>query len=265
MDTGKEPSGSACRPLNHEGIPASLFHERKRAELMFCWFGNQTDTISFGRQEQKTKDERRMIHYIKGKYTGTFRDGIVIETGGIGFEVHVPAASRFYTQTEGTEITAYTALLVREDDMSLYGFSERQDLTVFRLLTTVTGVGAKAAMSMLSALSASEICRAILYEDADQLTRAPGIGKKTANRIVLELKDKIDGLEGLSEMPSETGTAENRGADDPQGGSSEEAILALISLGFPRNQAADAVASSGEPDEPVEELIRRALKYLSKY
>lgn len=206
-----------------------------------------------------------MIHYIKGKYAGNFRDGVIIETGGIGFEICVPAASRFYTQEEGSDMMAHTALLVREDDMSLYGFPERADLSVFRLLTTVSGVGAKAAMAMLSAMSATEICLAIRHEDADQLTRAQGIGKKTANRIILELKDKVEQLEKLTGLSMETEEAGGRRAIDPQGGSEEEAILALVSLGFSRNQAADAVAAAGEPEEPVEEIIRKALKYLAKY
>lgn len=205
-----------------------------------------------------------MIHYIKGKYAGNFRDGVIIETGGIGFEICVPAASRFYTQEEGSDMMAHTALLVREDDMSLYGFPERTDLAVFRLLTTVSGVGAKAAMAMLSAMSATEICLAIRHEDADQLTRAQGIGKKTANRIVLELKDKIDQLGELTDLSMEKEESGGRKAPDPQGGSGE-AILALVSLGFSRNQAADAVAAAGEPEEPVEEIIRKALKYLAKY
>ncbi len=141
-----------------------------------------------------------MLHYIKGTLTMKYADKVVIETGGIGFELSVPGNSGLYLAKEGTDVTAYTAMIVKEDDISLCGFSDENELELFNKLITVNGVGAKAAMAILSAMPADEIRKAILFEDAVTLTKANGIGKKTAQRIVLDLKDQLDGAD-LSFIP----------------------------------------------------------------
>ena len=133
-----------------------------------------------------------MIQYIKGIYGGRFPGGVILETNGIGYMVHVPENSTIYVAEEGQSVKAYTRMIFREDDVSLYGFSNPEELRFFDQLITVNGVGAKAALSILSILPPSEIQKAILFQDVALLTRANGIGKKTAERIVLELKDKID-------------------------------------------------------------------------
>ncbi|MDF3003461.1 MAG: ruvA, partial [Bacillota bacterium] len=132
-----------------------------------------------------------MFHYIKGVAAMRFEGGIVIETGGIGYEIFVPDNSPVYLAESGQTVMVYTVMAVREDDVSLYGFHDKETLELFKKLITVNGVGAKAAMSILSIMPAGEIKKAIVFEDAAALTKANGIGKKIAQRITLELKDKM--------------------------------------------------------------------------
>lgn len=193
-----------------------------------------------------------MIHYIKGKISLKMETGIVVENIGIGYEILIPDNSPLYAAKEDEEVTIYTALVVREDDMSLYGFHDRENLDLFYTLRTVNGVGPKVAMALLSVLSSSDIKMAIGSEDAVSLTRAPGIGKKTALRIVLELKDKFkDFDQGSSpEDVKITGSVKT------------EAINGLTGLGFSRSEALEAIKTvdTGGEDLTTEELIRQALR-----
>ena len=141
-----------------------------------------------------------MLHYIKGTLAMKMASEIVVEAGGLGYEITVPANSSVYLAHEGDQVTVYTAMMVREDDVSLYGFGDKNELDTFRKLITVSGVGAKAAIAILSAMPLHEVHQAIILEDAKSLTRANGIGKKTAERIVLELKDKIGALDSSEDI-----------------------------------------------------------------
>lgn len=198
-----------------------------------------------------------MLHYIKGKYMMRIDGGVVVETGGIGFEINVPDNSAVYLASEGDNVSLFLNMIVREDDMSLYGFSEKEGLELFKKLITVNGVGAKAAMAILSIAPVNEIRKAIVFEDADFLTRASGIGKKTAQRVVLELKDKI-GDAGIStvDMPV---VSDVRAAG---GDSRQEALSALMALGYSRMEAMTAVSSVPDEGLSSEEYIKRALKKL---
>lgn len=200
-----------------------------------------------------------MLHYIKGILTMRIEGGVVVEAGGLGYEVFVPDNSAVYLAQEGESVTLYLYMAVREDDVSLYGFSEREGLTLFKQLITVSGVGAKAAMAILSVAPVSEMKKAIAFEDVDFLTRASGVGKKTAQRIVLELKDKIgsiaDGSAGVS-------VSADIGALGGEAGNRAEAINALISLGYSRTEAANAVSAVADEDLTSEEYIKQALKKL---
>ena len=191
-----------------------------------------------------------MLDYIRGRITMQFEGGLVVETGGIGYRVFVPDNSTLYLRTEHEETLVHVAMIVREDDISLFGFQDRATLDLFQQLRTVNGVGARVALAILSALPADAIRKAILFEDAATLTRANGIGKKTAQRIVLELKDKVAGGD-LSPAPENGGT---------NGGGKAEAIDALVNLGFSRTEAALAVASAEGDDLTTEDYIRRALR-----
>lgn len=204
-----------------------------------------------------------MIKYIKGYYAMTLAGGIVVETSsGIGFEINIPAGSPLYKYGEGEEITVFTAMIVKEDDISLYGFHNRESLDLFRMLITVSGIGAKGAMSIMGSMSADELRRAILFEDVKEISKANGVGKKTAERLILELKDKIGKLGGTSDAAAGgaeiSGAAADAGADDAR----TEAIYALVSLGYSKAEAFGAV--SKVPDEGLtgEEYIKRALKSL---
>lgn len=200
-----------------------------------------------------------MLHYIKGILTMRIEGGVVVEAGGLGYEVFVPDNSAVYLAQEGESVTLYLYMAVREDDVSLYGFSEREGLTLFKQLITVSGVGAKAAMAILSVAPVSEMKKAIAFEDVDFLTRASGVGKKTAQRIVLELKDKIGSIAGGSAGVS---VSSDIGALGGEAGNRAEAINALISLGYSRTEAANAVSAVADEDLTSEEYIKQALKKL---
>ncbi len=194
-----------------------------------------------------------MLHYIKGVITETMPGMVCIESGGLGYEVYVPENSKAYLTQDGEVITLYTAMVVREDDVSLYGFTEREALNMFRLLQTVPGIGAKAAMSILSALSVRDLKRAIAFEDAAAITRANGVGKKTAQVVVLKLKDKIgpveDGDAVIAAAPSVT-----------PGSSKEQAIQALMALGFSKSEAMAALVGVTDENLTTQEYIKLALR-----
>jgi Holliday junction DNA helicase RuvA len=195
-----------------------------------------------------------MFHYIKGNVTMKFDGGVVIEAGGIGYEVFVPDNSSLYLADAKETVLVYTAMIVREDDVSIYGFHDREALDLFRKLMTVNGVGAKAALAILSSMPVGEIKKAIVFDDAAALTKANGIGKKIAQRITLELKEKLGAVGGLAEA-AEKAVAES-GKTEAAGG--------LISLGYSRSEAMSALA--GIPDEGLttEEYIKRALKGIGR-
>ena len=193
-----------------------------------------------------------MLHYIKGKLTEILPGMAVIENNGIGYELFVPENSSVYLAKTGDEIRLYTAMIVREDDISLYGFSEKDSLAMFRKLMTVSGVGAKAALAVLSAMPFSELTKAIAFEDVAKLTTANGVGKKTAQRIVLDLKDKVGAFDAMTSFGSD--------ADILLGSAKEEAILALITLGYSKSEATMALVGIRENDLTAEEYIKRALK-----
>ena len=198
-----------------------------------------------------------MIHYIKGTMTMKFNGGVVVETGGIGYEVFVPENSAAYLKNDGDDIMLYTVMQVREDDVSLYGFTEREAMDIFNKLITVSGVGAKAAMAILSAMPLHEVKQAIIFEDATSLTRANGIGKKTAQRIVLELKDKIGSAEDIAPAAPGTGGGVPAANDEKT-----EAINALVALGYSKNEAVNALARVNGTDLTTEDYIKEALKTL---
>ena len=186
---------------------------------------------------------------------------IVIDVNGVGYQVFVPANSTAYLNAEGEEVLVYTSMIVREDDISLYGFRQKADLMLFKKLLNVNGVGAKAALAILSVMRADTLSKAILFEDIDSITRAPGIGKKTAQRIVLELKDKLADLPGLDQAEvsfAQAGTASDEA--DPRG----EALQALVALGYSRSDAAAALSKVKEDYDDPQGYIKKALAKLMK-
>ena len=199
-----------------------------------------------------------MIRYVKGIYAMNVNGGIVVETqSGIGLEIFLPANSNIYRYNIGDSVMVYTSMIVKEDDMSLYGFHSRESLELFEKLITVSGVGAKGAMAIVGTLTAEELKRAIAFEDAKEIARANGIGKKTAERIILELKDKVGMPEADLEktvVPQSSGgiTEDNR----------TEAISALVALGYTKAEAFNAVVTVSDEGLSSEEYIKKALKNL---
>jgi len=196
-----------------------------------------------------------MFHYIKGQITAKFDGGVVIEASGIGYEIFIPDNSTAYLAKDGDLLILYTAMIVREDDVSLYGFTEKESLQLFRKLMTVSGVGAKAALSVLSCMPLSELKKAIVFEDAKSLTMANGIGKKTAERIILELKDKLGNIGNISEALS---SADKIMATDEK----TEAVNALLALGYTKGEALSAMVNIGDEGLSTEEYVKKALKQL---
>ena len=205
-----------------------------------------------------------MIAYIYGTLLEKLETSVVIDTGGVGYEVFVPTGAHVWLKGKGDEVVLHTAQIFKEDDVSLYGFEDRESMRLFRLLISVSGVGAKAAMAILSAMTVDEAARAIAFEDAAMLTRAQGVGKKSAERIVLELKDKVTavfaggggaiGMPGAGDAPA----GEGRGPEDVR----TEATNLLMSLGISRSEAAQAVMNIREDYSTVEDCVRLALKGL---
>ena len=209
-----------------------------------------------------------MIAYIYGTLLEKLDTSIVVDTGGVGYEVFVPTNSHVWLKGKGDEVVLHTAQIFKEDDVTLYGFEGRESLRLFRMLISVSGVGAKASLAILSALSVDEAARAIAFEDAAMLTRAQGVGKKSAERIVLELKDKVtEVFAGITGAPAfgTGGTGSISGEDAIGGGKGpadivSETINVLMSLGISRSEAAQAVMSVKEEYGTVEDCVRLALK-----
>lgn len=200
-----------------------------------------------------------MINYIKGKVTQKGEDHFVIETsGGIGFKVYASPSTLMNISYDETQV--FTYMNVTENDISLYGFLSAEELGLFYRLITVSGVGPKSAAGLLSALSPSQIVFAIVAEDVKTLSSGPGIGRKTAQRIILELRDKLskDGGYDISEKAL-SDIAEPIATSDERA----EATEALIALGFTRGEAAKAVSAVYIQGMTTEEILKQSLRALS--
>lgn len=196
-----------------------------------------------------------MIGFLRGILAEKGDGFVIIDVNGVGYEVNVPSNTGAYLRSEGEEVTLYTTMTVREDDVSLYGFSGKAELDAFKKLITVSGIGAKAGISILSAFTIEQLRQAIAFEDAKSLQKANGIGKKSAERIVLELRDKFSPAEGV-DHPTMSATA----ADAGDGRT--EAVSALMALGYSRAEAMSALSGVSEQGLATEEYVKLALKNL---
>lgn len=198
-----------------------------------------------------------MITYLKGTIAEVERDSVILECGGIGYRIFMPLSALDRLEKKEEALTIHTYFHVREEAMQLYGFLTKNDLTAFRLLLGVNGIGPKAAMGILSHFSWEDLSLAVLSEDAVALAKAPGIGRKTAQKIILELKDKLSWQESLEEKPD----APEQAPPDPE--ILQEAAQALAALGYGRAEAWKAVRRVSEKEKlSVEELLRAALKQM---
>ena len=200
-----------------------------------------------------------MIGFLRGLLAEKGDGYIVVDVNGVGYVVNVPANSRAYLSSEGQEVMVYTSMIVREDDMSLFGFSGKGELDAFKKLIGVSGVGPKAAIAILSAFTLDQLKEAIVFEDSKSLTKANGIGKKTAERIVLELKDKFTTAGSVASSIGQDGDVSVTGAF---AGGRGEAVNALMALGYSRGEATSALAGIKENDLTTEEYLKLALKNL---
>ena len=203
-----------------------------------------------------------MIAFLTGKLAGRSTTAAFIDVGGVGYAVSMSQASLAKLPEAGAEVHVLTYLQVREDALALYGFLSAEEKALFERLISVSGVGPKVALAALSSFSPRTLADAIAAQDVALVSRIPGVGKKTAQRIVLELKDK---LEDQSFQTTAGGTAAvaAEAEDGPLEGVSE-AVSALISLGYSKSEASEAIASCGLTDVTAEEYIRAALKKLSR-
>ena len=198
-----------------------------------------------------------MISSLNGKLIYSCPDYIVIECGGVGFKCFITKSAAYKLPPVGQEIFVHTYLVVKEDAMDLYGFSTREELETFKLITSVNGVGAKIGMALLAQFTPESLLLYIAGEDAKILTAASGVGLKLAQRIVLELKDKTGNITTSNTLDISAVST----AVDKQ--NTKEAIAALVSLGFSQSEASQAV-SKLDKNLSSEELIKNALKQLSR-
>ncbi len=203
-----------------------------------------------------------MYAYLKGTLEEIAEDAVVVEVGNIGYNVRVSATTTQGLPGIGSEVKIYTYTLVREDAFTLYGFLTKDDLEIFKKLITVNGIGPKGGLAILSVMNADALRFAIMAGDAKSIAKAPGVGNKTAERVILDLRDKIsleDTLLGLGE-PAVTASAAGGGADNVM---KREAIEALVALGYSASDATNAVKRV-EVDEnsTVEGILKAALKFM---
>lgn len=201
-----------------------------------------------------------MISYIKGELTEVFEDTVVVETNGIGYNIRVPGSVLDRLPSVGSSVRIYTYLYVKEDAMNLFGFLSRDDLSVFKLLLNVSGIGPKGALAILSTIGPDDLRFAVLSEDVKTISSAPGIGAKTAKRLIIELKDKLKFAEVF-----ETALAnkEKASSENDVLFARNEAVEALVALGYASAQAMKAVQQVENAEEKdSEQILKEALKKL---
>lgn len=199
-----------------------------------------------------------MIAFVKGRLDTVSEDSIVVENQGMGYEILVPASVLQALPPPGHEVKLYTYMHVREDAVLLFGFLLRDDLSMFKRLITVSGVGPKGALGVLSTMDANALRLAILTDDAKAIARSPGIGAKTAGKVILELKDKISNDDLLPDAFSD-GAVRPAGADTP---ADQDAVQALTALGYSASQAAVAVRKVSADGMTVEDILKQSLKVI---
>ena len=198
-----------------------------------------------------------MISYVKGILSEKFTDSVVVESGGFGVEIYVPEVLVKSLPAIGESVCIYTFFKVSEDALSLYGFLNRQDLDIFKKLISVSGIGAKTALGIMSALDSFTLSQAIVSEDIKLISKAPGVGTKTAKRMILELKDKISTQDIIQkEYAAASVELIHTAAYD-------EVLSALIALGYKEFDASKAISSVKDYDVmDAESLLKQALKNL---
>jgi len=192
-----------------------------------------------------------MIGRLTGQLVAKQPPQIIVDVGGVGYEVDVPMSTFYALPATGERVQLMTHYVVREDAHLLFGFATNDERAAFRQLIKVTGIGPKVALAVLSGLSVAELNQAIALQDVKRLTRVPGIGNKTAERLLLELKGKV------------VASAAGAGAAPAVASPADDVVNALLALGYSEKEAA-AACRDLPPDQPLNDSIRQALKLLSK-
>lgn len=192
-----------------------------------------------------------MIGTLRGRLTFKQAPQVIVECGGVGYEVETPMSTFLELPETGTDLFLYTHLLVREDAQILYGFSSDDERLMFRTLLKVNRVGAKMALGILSAMTTNDFRRCVELEDSAAMSKIPGIGKKTAERLIIEMRDRID------IVPSIEGSAKRV---DAEASARNEAVDALVALGYKPKEVNSLIAKLEIEDKSAEEIIRLALK-----
>lgn len=201
-----------------------------------------------------------MISYIRGEFVAVEKEKVIIDVGGVGYGIFMPESAMGLLPQIGNEVKLHTYLNVREDAMQLFGFLTRDDLEIFKLLIGVSGIGPKGGLSILSKLTADDLRFAIMSGDSKAISAAPGIGKKTAEKVIIELKDKLDIEEMLNPSDSETKSAIKM--DGSANEIQSEAVQALVALGYGSTESLKAVNKVNSENMTVEEVLKQALKNL---
>ena len=203
-----------------------------------------------------------MISYIRGELCDIEEQRAIVDVNGVGYGIYMPQQTLSLLPPMGQQVKIHTYLNIREDAMQLFGFLTKEDLNVFRLLIGVNGIGPKAGLNILSCLSPDELRFAVLSGDAKAISATPGIGKKTAEKLILELKDKLkleDALENAANAVQNTADTSAGMANEMTG----EAVQALVALGYGNTEALKAVRQVEITEEmSVEDVLRQSLKYM---
>jgi len=198
-----------------------------------------------------------MIGFIRGKLVTKTPPLLVLDVQGVGYEIEAPMTTFYNLPVMGETVHLHTHLVVREDAHILFGFSTEADRVMFRTLIKVNGVGPKLALTILSGQSADEFHRCIHDNDTATLIRLPGVGKKTAERLIIEMRDKLPTLDESSAASSNAGQGS---ANSPRSSAKQEAISALCSLGYKPQDASKMVQGIAQEDKSCEDIIRLALQ-----
>ena len=200
-----------------------------------------------------------MISYIRGELASIEEEKVIVDVNGVGYGIYMPGQSINMLPQIGEEVKIHTYMNVREDLMQLFGFLTKDDLDVFKLVITVNGIGPKGGLSILSHMSADNLRFAVMSQDVKAISASPGIGKKTAEKLILELRDKLSIEDVLERQTSDESVIVSSGTNQNQA----EAIQALVALGYGNSEAMKAVKKVKINEEiTVEEILKQALKHI---
>ncbi len=199
-----------------------------------------------------------MISYVRGELVAVEEDKVIMDLNGVGFGIYMPAQSMNYLPPIGEEIRLHTYMNVREDAIQLFGFLTKDDLNVFKLVIGVSGIGPKGGLSILSQLTPDDLRFAVMANDSKAIAKSPGIGKKTAEKLIIELKDKLSIEDVLNRtVERETANAASGTVNEIQA----EAVQALVALGYGNTESMKAVKKVAlDENITVEEVLKQALK-----